>query len=232
MNFKGTVFTSILLGMVVLLAWVAWDQHQGKAAILSYASQLEEAYVDSVQTLTLANTELSAIAARQLDKNDELNKALEGLQFKLDEKVTTIVKTDTMFVHGVADTVYVDGEETVYRINEITTNYTIKGTMRTPSGVYTISVTQAPFGLEIREVITPTGQRRVYANIVGRDDLTITDVDYQSSYAKKKEKNWALGVGTIITDEDMTLAGAVRYKTLTFMAGRGVMSAAWTPIRF
>ena len=66
MDFKGTVFTSILLATVLLLAWFAWDQYKTAKALADYASELEGVY-DTLQTVEIENTELKVINGKRLD---------------------------------------------------------------------------------------------------------------------------------------------------------------------
>jgi len=237
MNFQGTVVTAILVAAVGILGWFAFDQYQQKGNLQAYASQLEEENGGLRTRIVEVNGEKIELTSRlsvALTDKDDISKQLENKMLELAAMETIEVTPDTVFVAGVADTVYTAGSETVYEINQVTNNYTLAGTFATPSGTYSFSVAQKPFGLEIREVITPTGRREIYANVVGRDDLQISNVEFELASAgeTKKQKSFGIGVGIIVSEDTFNWGAALRYKRISIIGTKDAMGASFELLRF
>lgn len=232
MNIKLNLLLTGLIVALVIVASMWWDARGERNALQNYAESMEAEY-DEMKVELLAEKEVSVINAKRLGEKDEIIKELEERNLELISNTRTTVVFDTIYAVGEADTVYTNGDETVYRLNDVTPNYTLMGTIEVPSGYYKISVVQKPFGLEIREVTTPSGRKQVYANIVGRNDLKISNVEFYAEDVKtKKEKIWALGVGTIVAEGQVDWGILLRRNRVSVIGTQNSVSAGFELLRF
>ena len=232
MNIKANLLITGLILVLVFMTSMWWDA-RGARNHLNESIKIYEAKYDTAQQEIVADTALIAVNASKLKEKDDIIAALEKNNFELASQSRITVITDTIYVTGVADTVYTDGTETVYKISEVNNNYTMLGLIKAPSGVWSITVIQKPFGLEIREVQTPTGRKRIYANIIGRDDLQISDIEFFTDDVEtKKEKLWGLGVGAIISDSNISWGASVRRGRLAVIGTKDSLASSFEIIRF
>lgn len=230
------LITWFFIIITILCLYVAYDAKSKTSELAEYAQLLEnENNVLKSNNFELDGEiiELKSINASKILTIDELTSKLEELKLEINSIINTTITTDTITIVGVADTVIINQEETLYNIYQLNKNYELSGRLKTPSGEYSITINQKPFGLEIREVKTPTGLKRVYARILGRDDLTITDIDFKSTYdEKEKSKIWSIGPGVIVSDNGVSWGVGVNRQRLHLVGTKNSLSATFDILRF
>lgn len=250
MGIKANLLITFLVFVVGLLGFMAYSANAKYNTIKDYATQLESVN-DSLLTTTVELdgeiVELQSINAKQLLEKDELTKSLEEANLMIEDLMAITVTIDDGVVEGVAEVIQGDMPITqdpgtaedspkpvvIYRIEQSTENYSLSGQLATPSGHYSIKVTQKPFGLEIREVVTPTGRKRAVARVTGRTDLNISNIDFQSVEAHGKDKDlWAIGPAVIVSDSGFDWGASVRRDRWGIAATLNSAALTFDVIRF